>query len=346
MNGQQVKEMAKAVLKSIIQKLLFKVLKAILLKVLAYISPVLILIIVVVLLFAAFFDLPFSFGGDEGGGSDIAYFTTGVEGDDEWNLDMDKDLYNQYITLVDNGIEDKKEPDLSFGAKKRKTKYQLSEFEQAETYKLSWAVLAATDRVFGDPTLTDKVHRKPNPEEMYRALGPRFQWKSSTTTVTVCGKDSCSTTSYETPLISVVSEFKQKTVLTYKQVTEKHNNGKTTVVREVVSGSKITSQANKLLSLVYDHGLTLSDEQFIIELSKAYDSSFMNYELGGDYLVDTGYVNSAIPAAYIPIYKAAAKKYGISWYYLAAIHYQETRFSTDPTMVSSAGAIGHMQVRP
>ncbi|WP_342544167.1 hypothetical protein [Lysinibacillus sp. FSL K6-4013] len=53
-----------------------------------------------------------------------------------------------------------------------------------------------------------------------------------------------------------------------------------------------------------------------------------------------------IPEQYIPVYVAAEEKYGVPWTLLAAHHRIETRFSTVKSMVSSAGAEGHMQVRP
>lgn len=56
--------------------------------------------------------------------------------------------------------------------------------------------------------------------------------------------------------------------------------------------------------------------------------------------------NMNIPAKYIPIYKAAEKKYGVPWYVLAAHHRVETRFSTMKTMVSPVGAEGPMQFMP
>ena len=55
---------------------------------------------------------------------------------------------------------------------------------------------------------------------------------------------------------------------------------------------------------------------------------------------------SMIPTEYMEYYLEAEKKYGVDWYYLAAIHFMETGFSTHPTMISSAGAIGHMQFMP
>lgn len=53
-----------------------------------------------------------------------------------------------------------------------------------------------------------------------------------------------------------------------------------------------------------------------------------------------------IPGEYIPIYKAAEARYGVDWYILASIHSIETTFSTHSSMLSSAGAIGHMQFMP
>jgi peptidoglycan LD-endopeptidase LytH len=53
-----------------------------------------------------------------------------------------------------------------------------------------------------------------------------------------------------------------------------------------------------------------------------------------------------IPSEYIPIYKAAEEEYGVPWYLLAAHHRVETKFSTMKSLVSPAGAEGHMQFMP
>ena len=53
-----------------------------------------------------------------------------------------------------------------------------------------------------------------------------------------------------------------------------------------------------------------------------------------------------IPEGYIPIYIAAGEKYGVPWTLLAAHHRIETRFSTLKSLVSPAGAEGHMQFMP
>lgn len=54
----------------------------------------------------------------------------------------------------------------------------------------------------------------------------------------------------------------------------------------------------------------------------------------------------AIPVEYIPIYEAAAEKYGLHWPLLAAHHRVETRFSTTKSQVSTVGAEGPMQFMP
>ena len=53
-----------------------------------------------------------------------------------------------------------------------------------------------------------------------------------------------------------------------------------------------------------------------------------------------------IPHEYINIYKEAGAKYGVDWWVLASIHKIETGYSTSKTMLSSAGATGHMQFMP
>lgn len=72
---------------------------------------------------------------------------------------------------------------------------------------------------------------------------------------------------------------------------------------------------------------------------------FSNDMVGGiyDFNVMPG---TSIPSEFFPIYMKAQAKYGVSWYYLAAVHYIETKFSTHQPMISSAGAEGHMQFMP
>lgn len=59
-----------------------------------------------------------------------------------------------------------------------------------------------------------------------------------------------------------------------------------------------------------------------------------------------GGMGMMVPEDYMKYYQAAEKKFGVGWNYLAAIHYVETKFSTVPIMVSTVGAVGHMQFMP
>lgn len=55
---------------------------------------------------------------------------------------------------------------------------------------------------------------------------------------------------------------------------------------------------------------------------------------------------SGIPPEFMKYYLEAEKIYKVDWYYIAALHFVETGFSTHPTMVSGAGAEGHFQFMP
>lgn len=56
--------------------------------------------------------------------------------------------------------------------------------------------------------------------------------------------------------------------------------------------------------------------------------------------------NSNHDLKYIDLYKQAGQAYNVDWTLLASVHEAETNFSTHPTMVSYAGALGHMQFMP
>lgn len=73
--------------------------------------------------------------------------------------------------------------------------------------------------------------------------------------------------------------------------------------------------------------------------------------LGGTGGVGPGFNGTIIPGGgvppqYMPYYLEAENKYGVDWFVLAALHFTETAFSTHPTMISSVGALGHMQFMP
>ena len=84
----------------------------------------------------------------------------------------------------------------------------------------------------------------------------------------------------------------------------------------------------------------------------------MNYSsVNGDYsMVNMGYglydgnmnviPGAGVPAEYMEFYLAGQERFKVDWYYLAAFHFVETKFSTHEPMISSVGAEGHTQFMP
>lgn len=54
---------------------------------------------------------------------------------------------------------------------------------------------------------------------------------------------------------------------------------------------------------------------------------------------------AGVPTRLLPVYQAAGHRYGVPWTVLAAIHREETNFSTR-CPISSSGAVGPMQFMP
>ncbi|MEK3977396.1 peptidoglycan DD-metalloendopeptidase family protein [Psychrobacillus sp. FSL K6-2684] len=131
----------------------------------------------------------------------------------------------------------------------------------------------------------------------------------------------------------------------------------TTVTRKSRSHTFLVDEVETEDYTYYDR--VLSQEPFGYGLQDKLIVEAM-YEVTGGYINYTGWLtgNSLIgfdgvvtPGAGVPLefmeyYLAAEKKYKVDWYYIAAIHFVETGFSTHPTMISSVGAEGHTQFMP
>jgi hypothetical protein len=334
---------AKEYLKSYIKQLLLKkLLRFVVVKLLAFVVtvgwPFILLFILFVIIYSTFFDLPNEYQANQGA---LGFFTTG---DSEWDLNKDKDLMKQYMDYSDNGYP--KVPEMDFGSKIAYP-YTPSQHEQASEFKLPWSLLAAADRMFGDPMMPnrgDKVHRKPNPEFAYKLLGPWFKWKDSTVTVTVCDKNGCSTEKYNVKLLTEANQYDKLNKLNYQWETFSPSKG-VTVTHEKLTG--IDSEPyglTRLQAFMLLNSLPKDDDQFAIELANRYDT--MPLDVAANPYFDTNWGGDGVnvPPQLVPIYKAAAQKYGIPWNVLAAINYVETDFGRDVS-TSSAGAIGFMQVR-
>lgn len=98
----------------------------------------------------------------------------------------------------------------------------------------------------------------------------------------------------------------------------------------------------------FDYG---QQDKFMVEAvyqATGGDIGYSEWLTGGAFVEFDGTIipGSGIPADFMQYYLEAEKIYKVNWYYIAALHYVETGFSTHPTMISSAGAEGHLQVRP
>ncbi|MED3554240.1 transglycosylase SLT domain-containing protein [Cytobacillus praedii] len=58
------------------------------------------------------------------------------------------------------------------------------------------------------------------------------------------------------------------------------------------------------------------------------------------------YSSKEFPFEYLPFYIEAGNKFNVDWHVIAAIHSVESNFSRHKTMISSKGALGHMQFLP
>lgn len=113
----------------------------------------------------------------------------------------------------------------------------------------------------------------------------------------------------------------------------------------ILDGKDFEHYYNKFDKVLSDLQLETSAIMLLVEALKennipldGYMGTFFDIFIGGG-------MGMMIPQEYMTIYKSAEKQYNVHWNYLAAIHYVETKFST-VHMVSSVGAIGHMQFMP
>ncbi|MEK5071676.1 peptidoglycan DD-metalloendopeptidase family protein [Sporosarcina sp. FSL K6-1508] len=213
--------------------------------------------------------------------------------------------------------------------------------------------------------------------DLAEALRPIFEYethKGETETITrTCTIDggcteSTEITKYEVELLVRVDAWDR--IVTTKVLSEKtpwetaSRSGGTTEDGETIT-IDVRSQSDFFWTedtILMDYTLydrELSSKPFEYELESKLSVEAI-YEITGGEIYYTEWLNgnslagfdgtiipgSGIPLEYMQYYLEAEKKYGVDWYYLAAIHFTETGFSTHPTMLSSVGAEGHMQFMP
>lgn len=121
------------------------------------------------------------------------------------------------------------------------------------------------------------------------------------------------------------------------------------------STKNTTTDYATLDGILNSYGLGINDKK-LLEINYLFLGGSITYTewlqtMGGGDLGLISYDGTIIPGGgvppqFMPYYRSAEKKYGVHWYVLAAIHFVETGFSTHPTMISSVGAVGHVQFMP
>jgi membrane-bound lytic murein transglycosylase B len=153
------------------------------------------------------------------------------------------------------------------------------------------------------------------------------------------------------PLFLIVSNPVKADVLEWQQKSQEIQQQREELKRQLVEIEGLPSKENEeareanVKIIIQDNELAAMQEAYEKAINFNQGQSFQggNFPNFSPAKLQPG---EAVPSEYIPIYKAAGEKYGVDWYVLASIHSIETSFSNHTSMLSSAGAIGHMQFMP
>ncbi|MDT3417182.1 murein DD-endopeptidase MepM/ murein hydrolase activator NlpD [Brevibacillus aydinogluensis] len=227
----------------------------------ATISFILITFLIVIVFFGIgwMFIMPITYMEKEGV---IGFFTTGT---DEWNTQKDKELSDKYKALMvkDLGLQ---EPQM----------YAPSQYDQAYGFRLPWTLLAAVDRVLGDPSVSNSVRRQPQPEKHYEALKPIFTWKTYTVDVKKKERDSEGrivwvSYTYTVKLLDEVEAYNAVHKLYYRKEIEKDESVIVTkYVLDHVEMEFLSDEDNRLIQLLKSYKLPKKDIELVQELALAY----------------------------------------------------------------------------
>lgn len=139
-------------------------------------------------------------------------------------------------------------------------------------------------------------------------------------------------------LLSAVVPVQASTLQEYREKANQIGEERKELLQQLKAAGKeervqLTIEANKLASY---------QEAY----EKAVEYATTQATAHGIYGNTTGLLKKGVPSQFIPIYQAAGEKYGVDWFLLASIHKIETQFSSLSSMISYAGAVGHMQFMP
>ncbi|WP_240436297.1 M23 family metallopeptidase [Brevibacillus laterosporus] len=243
-------------------KLISNVIKSLVRVIFTLSIPLLLVISVGFLGIAMIYILPVTYLQTDGV---LAFFTTG---DDDWDLERDRKLGETYKELAIRNL----------GSKEQQM-YTPSQYEQAESFALDWTVLAAVDRILGDPTMNDKINRNPQPEKHYKAIKPNFIWKPYNVIVkekieTEDGSTYWETIEYKVQLLIKVTSYNQHHELNYRKETV---TSPTKIIEkwvlDEVETQTLDKNENRLIKLLESYKLPQKDIEMVEELALVYSES-------------------------------------------------------------------------
>ncbi|MFZ5650828.1 MAG: M23 family metallopeptidase [Bacillota bacterium] len=261
----------------------------------------------------------------------VAIFSTGRR--DSWTLGDDRKLYEKYIELdrkwlnkfmdqetLDSSMVSHREGNAAeedVTVKKVWGRFYDSdsgipaERPQVKQHSVSWALLAAVDRVLGDPVITGLPERRPDPGGHFKRLEPVLKWQTfelyyhcSWTERTGSGENRSSvrytkTYRHSIRLLAEVQSYEaDKMVYNWESKRYHHRDPHSDFVEEAVYPALANSRSRgpyfqKLKDLLSGRGLSkASNLELVLNLAMNYDDEF-KYNTGiisgnlAELLVDT-----------------------------------------------------------
>lgn len=235
----------------------------------------------------------------------VTIFNVGNQ-DTEWSEEMDLALHQTYHDLANNWlkkVEGKEQLTNRIGNAfyyEIEQGYIISQQEQARPYQLPWSILAAIDRVTGDP-LVNPIHssRKANPEYHYDELKPNITWEEKeiikyseweeertgtytdddgneqeySYTVTVSSTDKA-----KAKVMTKAETFEGTYNYTWQEKKINYNLGEKRIELTYYSAENITRQGPFFVALediIKGYGLNVEkDTELILELAMTYDENY------------------------------------------------------------------------
>ncbi|MQL53606.1 peptidoglycan DD-metalloendopeptidase family protein [Desulfofundulus thermobenzoicus] len=217
--------------------------------------------------------------------------------------------------------------------------------------KLEWGTVHSTALfwayTFGKSEIPDQIR-----EKVAKDLHPYYYYKKST--VTVCGKDGCE--SYTVYLLVEAYTIQGHYQYHYEWVTETHGEGENavTVTYERLKDTQqiLANRWQRLEDYLKDFYQLKPGDDMALNRTMVWEAGlgFNAHKewlewLLNNYSIGSFTSSAMIPPELMPLFKEAEEKYGIPWWFLAAVAFKESSFNSQAENLETH-CYGLMQVSP